>query len=150
MMSEDLVDTLISQNNLSAALREIFHQQKAKRKGLSLTKLCDMTGIKSKGYLSEVLSGKKLIKSSYLEGLCEALEIEGIGLDIMKILHAMEEDSESEKQQRLLKRLSALRRSLITLSQSDSSQETLKLVEFEVYCACNALFGAVFPKTPLN
>lgn len=141
MSQNQIRDILLSATNSSEALLQIYQLRKLKQSTLSLAKLCQLTGIKSKGYLSEVFAGKKLIGLDYFSRLASALNLVGIENECLRLLVEMDQTVDEKSKRTLKKKLAGLRKSLVLLESTDSQEKPFKLFEFEVYCAFGLFQG---------
>lgn len=66
-------DVLMSAQDSSSAIRELFRALKAENPRASLQQICNRAGIPSKGNLADVMSGTRVLKLEYAQGLAEAL-----------------------------------------------------------------------------
>lgn len=149
MIYQKEIDTiLLEATNSSEALRDIYQFRKSRNKSLSLARLCQITGIKSKGYLSEVFAGKKVIAGERLKALLTSLDIEGVHYDYIRTLAARDQLLNQEDLPAIEKRLKALRISLKVLADNEKEELPIDLFELEIYCAFG-LFGGTASRTQL-
>lgn len=86
---------------LGTKIRRLYESRRESgRRGIgSLTWLCRRAGMASKGYLSDVMSGRRRLNQRYAEPLAEALGLSGVRVEIFKTLveleHARGEEAES-------------------------------------------------------
>ena len=143
---ENLVDTsnlLLSSHDSTEALDRVYKAIKLKKNNLTLANLCKKSGISSKGYLSDVLKGKRFLNMKYLDGLTTALEIKGINFEYFKIL--LERDLTKDPSAKTLwsTKLEELKKAYRIVKTSEPVPQDTALIEFELFCA----FG-LFKGTP--
>lgn len=125
---------LLAAPTSAAALRIAYEFKKARFRGFSLTALGQRVGSNSKGYMADVLSGRRIISKQREEPLLEALELEGPVRSYIKQLAARDRrriKGEEEVDESLAAGL-ALARAHIAAESGDQVPSSFKA--FEVFC----------------
>lgn len=109
---ETQIDNLLDTSPLGIKIRRLYEaKRQASSRGIgSLTWLCRRAGMASKGYLGDVMSGRRRLHPRYAEPLAEALGLSGSLIEIFKTLVELEH-ANGEHATRLQARLMAFRRS---------------------------------------
>lgn len=107
-----IFETLRGSRNSVEALRALYLLYKKHNIKFSLTYFCARAGIASKGYLSEVLAGKKKLNPLYAEGLIKAFDLKGTAANYLKVLIELDEAEDFATTQKLMRKKENLEKSL--------------------------------------
>lgn len=104
------VDVILTQNDdASIIAAELFRLAKEQNSRFSYTILCKLAGIKSRGYLSDVLRGQRNLRLHYVEGFCAALGLSKFSTKVLRTIVELNEEKDSLRRADLRKRLDAMR-----------------------------------------
>lgn len=133
---------LLNAKTSSEALGELYQVKKAKAKNLSLARFCSHTGISSKGYLSDVLKGKRTLNMKYLEGVTKALNLTGASAEYLKALLERDLCNDPNTKKVWDRLIESLAKSFEVVETSAPIPKDTDLIEFEVFCAFGLFAGA--------
>ncbi len=130
------VETILAGAQTSGeALKQLFNHYKALQPRFSMTTICKKSGVKSRGQLSDVFSGRRLLPSRYLAGIQTAFSLGPLQAECLKLL--IERDQAKTKEER-----SSIELALMTARKTleiryESFRFGAKQVQdaMEVYCA---------------
>lgn len=120
-------------SDVSSLLRSVLEARKKAKKQGSLSWLGSCAGIKSKGYSSDVMSGRRTLNPRYLDGLCVALEMSQLASVYFQLLVQYEHGGSSDAS--LWGRIASVRKSLkVAKKESLTPFKDIHLA-FDIYAA---------------
>lgn len=87
----------------------LYRHRKGENKKFSLAYICRRAGMPSKGYLSDVINGRRQLHEKFARGLADAFELSGEERKIFLLTVEKEKELSPNKQLLLQKRIQALR-----------------------------------------
>lgn len=141
---------LLEAGTASAAIKAFYEYYKLLNPKLSLAWFCGRAGIKSKGYLADVISGRRVLNQKYAEPLAAAFGLKGHAARAFKIMVEIESgELDTEGLVKAEERLVTLRRSLDVDRGDPLPTELARMaMAFEVYCSFG-LYGNAPEKADL-
>ena len=137
-MSEDSREQraiLVVAANSSAAVKELYAWYKRTHLKVSLAQICKKAHISSKGYLADIMAGRRTLNLSYQESLGTALGLSGLNLKYFRLLVELDHEDGGPRRATLYEELESIRKSFaITFSPKPLHAWPGKKA-FEVYCA---------------
>lgn len=129
------LDVLLSSNSLLVATQLLYVLAKEKNPRLSLTMLSRLLGVKSKGYVSEILSGKKRISRETAIGLMGAFKLDERSKTLWNLLASKENAASQAELVAIDEQLKIARKTLSVkfLKAKTRLQDVLFLTE--LFCA---------------
>lgn len=116
--------TLLASTGSSEVLKKLQGLYKKKSGKYSLSFFCERAGLASKGYLSEVINGKKLLNLQYAESVAKAFFLKGTAASYFKVLVEIDHEKNSsrivvlqKKKENLAKTLRVVRNEMPTSAQ---------------------------------
>lgn len=87
----------------------LYRHLKSENKKFSLAYICRKAGMPSKGYLSDVINGRRQLHEKFAKGLADAFELEGAERKIFLLTIEKEREPSQRKREVLQKRILAVR-----------------------------------------
>lgn len=144
-INAEIQRALLASEGSSEAIRRIYELKKASDKHFSMAYLCRRAGMASKGYLADVMAGKRTLSLKYRDSLVMSLKLPHLCRRYLKILidrdHARDEFELAERSENLRALAKALRFESGVLGDEFRS----RFFAFEVFAA----FG-LFENRPLE
>lgn len=109
-MKSTLQEILISAPNSSVAIRELYQFLKKQNPRFSLAQICRKSGIPSTGYLSDVMSGKRVLSRKYGPAVAKSLNLGGAPEEYLVLLVEIDHADDGTKLSVLKDQLESLRR----------------------------------------
>jgi len=137
MKDKAQIDAIMAEaESASAAISTLYTHNKAANPKVSLAYLCSRAGMKSKGYLSDIMKGRRTLNPRFAAPLAAALGLTGAAARAFKLLAELESgDLEAAPRRQAEERLEVLRRSL-AVGREPLPQDLAKMATvFEVYSA---------------
>lgn len=103
------VSLLLAPLPLSVKIRRLYERRRADRRR-SIAWICRESGIPSKGYLGDVMAGRRRLMSKYAESLGSTLGLRGLDVEIFVALVALEDNPPRSAKLRLQARLNRYRK----------------------------------------
>ena len=118
----------------SQAIKRLYELFKKKDGKFSLAYFCQKAGLASKGYLSEVIAGKKTLNPLYAEGIAKAFDLKGVTASYLKVLTELDQATDEKKIEKLKRKKVTLIKSLgvVTAATLSNSQQDI-FFAFQVY-----------------
>lgn len=141
MSQLDFINSILLKSKSSAdMIRKIFEHARKENPKTSLAKIAQLSGIASRGYLSEVCSGKKVLHSRYVNKLAQALNLSTLQTKFLLTQVLKERGGIKVNEGHLDAELAKLKKALQVSSNElpDDFAENLKVLE--IFCAFG-LFG---------
>ncbi len=91
---------LCDATSAGSALRELYERRKAVRDSFSLAYMCRKTGA-SKGYISDVLRGRRKLNPSYWAAFVDLFQLQGASRGLFEILLKLERCKDVDERQQL-------------------------------------------------
>lgn len=110
-IDKELIKILAEASSASDAIHRLYQHRKTRNNKLSLAQICKFANISSRGYLSDIMNGRRTLHPKYLDGICRAFNIQGQGIEIMRLLLALERIKDSKSGERLQQQLNQIRSS---------------------------------------
>lgn len=137
MQGSEAAQSLVAQaESAQAAIRLLYEHYKALSPKASLAFFCARAGVRSKGYLADVLSGRRKLNVKFAAGLAAAFALTGPAATAFKLLVELEDESLDAKARTALEeRLKVLRRTLAVERAPLPAELARMAMAFEVYSA---------------
>lgn len=128
-------EILLTTDAASDLVRRFYDLRKAENAKYSLVFLCRAAGIKSKGYLADVMKGRRKLNPEYWDGLSHGFALDGIRSDLFHMLLRLDALDPDVDATELKTEILSHRKSIA--STDDSLPERLRgmFFAFEVFCA---------------
>ncbi|MCX6125540.1 MAG: TIGR02147 family protein [Proteobacteria bacterium] len=132
---------ILDLDSSSLILKKIYELTTEKQPGLSLRSLAQSAGVSSKGYISEVIRGKKTLHPRYASALGQSLGLSRLEAKCLSLLVAKERCKNEGQKERLQSELDKARKAL-TISVDDIPEDFGKHpLLFDVFCAFGLFKG---------
>ncbi len=95
---------LMNAKNSSQATRNLYLYYKSIHRTYSISYICKKAGIPSKGYLSDVMRGTRILNMKYTEGLIKAFKLDRLLASAYQILVQIDHEKDPNKIVRLLEK----------------------------------------------
>jgi uncharacterized protein (TIGR02147 family) len=126
---------------VSAMARSLYEVLKAKHPKLSLASLAEKSGLRSKGYLSDVINGRRPLALARAPGLAKALGLTGLSLNYFVGRVELENAKSDRERNKINEKLSAILKAMDVEVRSMPASLQAHGMVFECFCAIG-LFGA--------
>lgn len=137
---EDIAAILLDAMTAGDAIHRIYLHKKNISKNISLEGLCRQAGMPSKGYLSDVMHGKRRLNRTYRSKLAKVLGLQGTLAKYFKILLDLDLERRPEIRKTLLRELQTAKKTW-QMGNSKIAPILSNMSEaLEVFCAFG-LFG---------
>ncbi len=134
MRHDALNEILLSADSSAEIVRRLYDLRKAENAKYSLAFLCRAAGIKSKGYLADVMNGRRKLNPDYWEGLAHGLGLDGLRSELFHLL--LEHDvAEEESRADLATQIAAHRKAVAASDETMPERLRGMFFAFEVFCA---------------
>ena len=124
----------------SDAIGDLYALHKRRHPRASLAAVCKKSGIPSRGYLSEVVNGKRVLHSKHVAGLARALELGEQTTRCLALLVARDNATDAPAREAAARELEVLRKGLAIAFVTLPAAPGAGFFAFEVFCAFG-LFG---------
>lgn len=98
----------------SEIIKNIYLFLKNKNQSYSLQYICLRSEIKSKGYLSDVMKGKRILNPKYNNGLLKTFKLRSKEKQVFELLLKIDQETNPLETPKLIKKLNALKKSYQT------------------------------------
>ena len=105
-------EALVSARDSTSAIRNLYQTHKENRPSFSLRFVCGKVGMKSSGYLSDVIHGKRLLKQEFAEPMAKLFKLSRLQKRYFSSLLQRDHGSEKVDATKLELKLENLRKSL--------------------------------------
>lgn len=136
---QQVVRCLLAAKDSSEAIAELYHLRKRQDARFSLAALGKKAGINSRGYVSDLVSGRRVVSLKYADAVCGAFDLTDASSDYLKALIELDH-AEGEAADAATAKLDKLRKVLKVEHGSLPKYESQQFFAFEVFCAFS-LFG---------
>lgn len=109
---KDIAHILINAQNFGEALGSIYRCNKKTSPRYSLAYLCRVSGIRSKGYLSDVMSGRRTLNLKYLLSLSRAMKLQEKHKQLFITLALVEAEKDPHQKKAYRQKVSSLKKAL--------------------------------------
>jgi uncharacterized protein (TIGR02147 family) len=134
-MDKKITDIFLECKNSTEALQQLYNLFKERDHRFSLQLICSRAEISSRGYLSQVLSGKRTLSVKYRESMPRAFRLDELHTAALQTLIDLDCETDSDKIKALQEKLRtdklALKVSFAVLSNNFAKNACA----FEVFCA---------------
>lgn len=132
---------IIGLNGSSEAIKALYLSHKAARPKFSLEYICRKAGISSKGYLSDVIKGRRTIHPKYIKGILRAFSLSELEAEYLKLLIQRDHENDTKTLQKMDARLKELEREAKTRKLSLPQSFVHPFFTLEVFCAFGLFNG---------
>ena len=137
----DIRSALAGAKTSQQAIRNLYDLWKRTHPRFSLTILCKRANISSKGYLSDVMSGKRTLNMKYRNSITEAFQLERENAHYLKTMIALDAAKTPAKKAQLTRKLSIAKKTINVQFLSMSHQYAGIFQALEVFCAFGLFQG---------
>lgn len=127
-------EILVSAQSPSEAVQRLFNLEKSRNLKFSLSLLSKRSGIGSRGYLSEIVRGKKNISPKKAEKIAKGLNLDSLEKECFQNLVLLAHSKKSSNKAELMAELELSRQALQISSMPMPSTALMKFFAFEVFC----------------
>lgn len=128
-------DILLTADASAEILRRFYELRKADNAKYSLTFLCRAAGIKSKGYLADVMNGRRKLNAEYWEDLAHAFGLDGIRSELFRLLLRLDAAEEPAEKRELQPEIASHRKAIQAADETLPERLRGMFFAFEVFCA---------------
>ncbi len=128
-----LIDLVDQRASGSEVLSWLYHEKKSQDPKLSFAMICRKSGIPSKGFLSDLLKGKRRLTLAVAEKLGQGLGLSGTSLKVFTTIVALEETRSERQRKSLGAELANLRHALQIVSVATPLPDSTSLFTLEVF-----------------
>lgn len=128
-------DILLTADAGSEILRRFYELRKAENAKYSLAFLCRAAGIKSKGYLADVMNGRRKLNAEYWEDLAHAFGLDGLRSELFRMLLRLDAEEDQAQKKILHAEIASLRKSIAASDETLPERLRGMFFAFEVFCA---------------
>lgn len=128
-------DTLASAQDSSDAVRRLYQAHKARHPKLSLAVMCRKLGLSSKGYLSDVMHGRRRLGSRYADRTIDAFQLAPDEAAFFRLLVAHDQEDDPAKQQALAERIASVRKTLSVERRRMPTRMSERFFPYEVFAS---------------
>ncbi len=134
-METEIYRIFQTNNDISSVLKGLFDLARKEQPSLTLTKLCQASGLASKGYMSEVLRGMRLPKPYVADSVAQALGLQGLALKYVVTLAKRDCTEAGLKRIQLEVELASIRKGLEVSIIPHPESQGFSGFTMEVFCA---------------
>ncbi len=134
-MDEATYKIIVSSQCVSQLLGQLLTHVRGTRKSFSLSELCNTSGLSSKGYISEIMRGKRLPSPQAAEALARGLGLKGIAVSYVVTLAERDATESRDKRTVLESTLAKLRKAIEVKLAPLTEAHHLSGFSIEVFCA---------------
>ena len=136
-LTEEYNGILLKSKTAGEALRGLFYTAKAHSPTWSLGVLAKKTGIRSKGFLSEIMAQKKRLQPLHVDKFAKAFDLSSDQKKVFKLLAEKSNRSQDIEDKELGEKLQSAQRSLKIKNLTVSGAFTNLLLTLEIYSLVN-------------
>lgn len=133
--TSDINKIIMNSRNSNEVIQQLVEGRKATSPQFSLTRLSQLTGIPSRGYLSEVLRNQKKLGRKYLQGIAKAFQMDDFQTMVFDLMLQRDNARTAATAEKLEHTLNAAKKGLDIQTISVSHAETPSFFSYQVYCA---------------
>ena len=131
----NMTENALTSRNSSELIAILFAEKKALAPKTSLASVCLRAGIASRGYLNDVIKGRRTLNRKYTSGLCRALGLKGFPAEYLRVLLDLENELSERKRDSLMNRRELVRKILSTEQRKTLSSEIDHVFCFQLFAA---------------
>jgi len=124
-------------SSFGETLKRLIQFKKSQHPQVSLAYLCKRASINSRGYLSDVMKGRRRLNPSYIDALIDALGLEAFEGDYLKLKLTREFSKNAEERQRIDQQIEEIRK----LIDIHFSLMPIEFVDSHFICKVLTAFG---------
>ena len=128
-------DILLTADLGPEILRRFYELRKAENAKYSLAFLCRAAGIKSKGYLADVMNGRRKLNPEYWDDLAHAFGLDGIRSTLFKMLLRFDAEADPATKKEIAADVASHRKSIAAADETLPERLRGMFFAFEVFCA---------------
>lgn len=149
---------LVASENSGDAIRRLFHHKKSLVPTVSLGTLCRAIGLSSRGYLGDVIKGRRLLNETYLDSIAAYFDLDETQGQLLRLLLQRDRCKTTEEHSELDARVTT-QRAVLTIRHASVPAETRALfLALDVFAAFGITgnvtnldtLQALFPRTERN
>ncbi len=120
--------------NSSQATRNLYLYYKSIHRTYSMSYICKKAGIPSKGYLSDVMRGARILNRKYIEGLVKAFKLSRSSASVYQILVQIDHEKDPNEIFRLLEKRKRADKAMKVVGGSVPAPLTSLFFNLELFC----------------
>ncbi len=132
---------IVESTNVAQLLEQLLAQLRNTRKNFSLSDLCKRSGLASKGYISEIMRGKRLPSPETAQALAKGLGLKGVAVTYVVALAERDAAKSEAERARLDENLAKLRKAIEVKVAPLTVEHHLFGFSIEVFCAFGLFQG---------
>lgn len=132
---EQIRDVLFQSKTSAAALRQIYEILNRQDSTYSLSNICKRAGMPSKGYLSDVMKGRRILNKKYRAGLLRALHLSNEYARCINLLIQIDSEIDAKARKNLENDLHTARKTLKISRGNITPNHVGIFFAIEVFCA---------------
>ncbi len=125
---------LVNAKNSSQATRNLYLYYKSIHRTYSMSYICKKAGIPSKGYLSDVMRGTRILNMKYMEGLVKAFKLSRATASVYQILVQIDHEKDSNEIIRLLEKRKRIAKAMKVVGGTVPAPLTSLFFNLELFC----------------
>jgi uncharacterized protein (TIGR02147 family) len=131
----------LKEEHFGALLGALYRARKCSNIRFSLQYLCNKAKIASKGYLSDVIAGRRKLNAKYAKGLADAFDLDGLERKIFIYMAQKECEPSFFKRELLSKKIQALRDQLLSGVRDVPENLQSPVLFTRVFCSLGVFSG---------
>ncbi|MES2802501.1 MAG: TIGR02147 family protein [Bdellovibrionota bacterium] len=125
---------LLGAKNSSEATRNLYLHYKSIHRNYSLSYICQKAGIPSKGYLSDVMRGTRILNMKYMEGLIKVFKLSHSAGSFYQTLVRMDHEKDPDEIKRLLEKRKRAEKAMKVSEGAVPAPLTSLFFNLELFC----------------
>lgn len=126
---------LVEQDSSSQAIHALFQWKKKRLRHYSMAKLARQLGMRSTGYLSDALHGKRTLNMKYADALCQAFGLDTSSAELLLLLLKRDHAKTATLKEDLSRKLEEFKRAAHKEVAAETVPVDMQAFDFEVFCA---------------
>lgn len=137
---DEIRSILCTSPSSSTAIRRLYDRLKLEHPRTSLAQICKKAHMPSKGYLSDIMAGRRTLNQSYQESLGAALGLSGLSLKYFRLMVERDHERLDSRRAALGEEMASIKKSFGIAFSSQPLSVLSNSRALEIYCAFG-LFG---------